>query len=234
MMKKLLKIIILISCGLYIITGCGNEIYRRFRAAKKLARSNKPEDWEKAIKEFEDIINIQVEAREYQGLLYRKLAERHMQYEHWNDAVKYLKKALEILPNEGILHYRLGVCYSQLSRSADNKKRKEFIKKAEQEYKLALKLNPDLTGPLFGLGIIYFYVYNDYDKGIEYMTKVLQKDPRNIDAHFALGRFYYEMGDLSKSLEFYKALLGLVPEDSEEYEQVKKNIARIYKEMGTP
>lgn len=228
MTQNLLKIIL---C-LLLLFGCSNEFSKRYKAAKKLSRSEKIEDWEKAIAKYDEIIKMKVNAREYQGLLYRKLAKRHLQMEHWNDALYYYQKAAEIIPNEGIIHYYIGVCYSQLSRSTTDKDKKvELIKKAEQKYKLALELEPELIDPLYGLGIINFYVWNDYRKGIEYMTKVLKKDPKNIDAHFALARFYYELDEPLKSLEFYKALLSLLPENDARLEQVKENISRIYQEI---
>ncbi len=215
-----------------LITSCQSKMEKLYSHAKKLSKSEKPEDWEKAIKEYDKIIAMKINAREYQALLYRKLGKYSMQFEHWNDALKYYKKALEILPNDGVLHCKLGVCYSQLSRSQiDKKKKMELVQKAVDEYKLATQLTPDYADSYFGLGIIYFYVYKDYSQGIKYMAKVLKIDPRSIDAHFALGRFYYEIGELNKALEFYKALLSLVPEDDPRYKKVKENISKIYNQM---
>ncbi len=227
-MKKLFSITLI----LVLFFSCSDEFKKRYKAAKRLSKSEKMEDWEKAIEKYDEIIKMKVNAREYQALLYRKLGKRHLEMEHWNDALYNFKKAAEILPNEGILHYYIGICYSQLSRSViDNNKKIELIKLAEKEYKLSLKLTPDLIDPLYGLGIIYFYIWNDYKKGIEYMAEVLKKDPRNIDAHFALARFYYEIGEPVKSLEFYKALLSLLPKRSPRLEKVKENISRIYQEL---
>lgn len=227
-MRKIFILFVL----MFLFFACSNEFKKRYREAKRLSKSNNIEDWEKAIEKYDEIIKMKVNAREYQALLYRKLGKYHLQMEHWNDALYNFKKAVEILPNEGILHYYIGVCYSQLSRSTTDENRKiELIKIAEREYKLSLELTPDLIDPLYGLGIIYFYVWNDYKKGIEYMAEVLRKDPKNIDAHFALARFYYEVGEPVKSLEFYKALLSLLPKRSPRLQKVKENISRIYQEL---
>jgi len=232
-MKLFFKTLFFVS--IIIFFNCSNEYNRRYRAAKRLSQSQKMEDWEKAIKQYDEIINIKINAREYQALIYRKLGQKHLSLEHWNDALYNFKKATEILPTNGLLHYYIGVCYSQLSRSTiDEKEKIDLIKIAEEEYKLSLKLNPNLIDPLYGLGIIYFYVWNDYNKGIEYMAKVLKKDPKNIDAHFALARFYYENGEPIKSLEFYKSLLSLLPKKSPKIKTVQENISRIYMELQTP
>lgn len=228
MKKKIIIIFLLVFC----LLSCDSSLKTRFKRAKRKSRSTRIEKWEQAIIEFDEIIKMKVNAREYQGLIYRKLGKRHMQMEHWNDAFINYKKAVEILPNEGIIHYRLGVCLSQLSRSEkDEEKKMDLINQAVSQYKMAISLNSKLIDPYYGLGIIYFYVYKQYSDGIKYMAEVLRRDPKNIDGHFALARFYYEMGEAGKSFEFYKALLSLVPESDERYDQVKENIQRIQNEM---
>ncbi len=227
MIKQVVSIIVIM-----IFVSCGSEMNRRYRRAKRLSRTEKMEKWEEAIEEYDEIIKMKVNAREYQSHIYRKLGKRHMQMEHWTDALHYYEKAAEILPNEGVLHCRMGVCYSQLSRSEDNEvKKMEMVRKAEQKYKMAVSLNSKLIDPYYGLGIIYFYVYKNYSKAIEYMAEVLRRSSEDFDGHFYLGRFYYETGESIKSLEFYKALLSLVPEKDPRYEQVKENIERIHNEL---
>ncbi len=242
-MKKIIYIIVV----LFVIS-CGSEINQRNRRAKRLSQSKKLEKWEEAIKEYDKIIMTKVNAREYQSFLYRKLGKRHMQMEHWNDALYNYEKAAEILPNEAVLYCRMGVCLSQLSKSESNEEKKMgLVKKAEEKYKKAIELNSKLIDSYYGLGIINFYVYKNYNKGIEYMKEVLLRKQKDIDGYFALGRFYYEKGDLEYaktggasgnwrksfqiSLDYYKALLDLVPEKDKRYKQVLKNIQRINYEL---
>ena len=229
------KIISFCIISILLFVSCDSSMKKKFKRAKRLSRTDKLEKWEEAIKEFDEIVKMKVNAREYQVNLYRKLGKRHMQMEHWNDSLKYYLKAFEALPNEGIIHYKLGVCYSQISRSIEDKvEYMKMVKKAEAEYKMAISLNNKLIDPYYGLGIIYFYVYKNYKKGIEYMFEVIKRDSKNIDAHFALGRFYYDVGEASRAFEFYSALLSLVPENDARYSQVKNNIQRIQNEIRGP
>ncbi len=247
MYKKMKNVFIFVI--IFFLASCGSEWERRNRRAKKLSQSKKLEKWEEAIKEYDKIIKMKVNAREYQAFIYRKLGKRHLQMKHWNDALYNYKKALEILPNEAILHCRIGVCYSQLYKSEYNKEKKmELVEKAEERYKKTIELNPEIVDSYFGLGVIYSYIYKNYTKAIKYMKKVIEINNRDIDAHFALGRFYYEKGDLeyaktggktgnwrryfTRSLEYYKSLIGLVPEKEERYKQVLKNIQRINYELA--
>jgi len=224
---------IILFFSFLLILSCESEYKRRFKEAIKLSKSKKMEDWEKAIEKYNEVIEYKVMAKDNQALIYRKLGKRHFELEHYNDALYYYKKAAEILPNVAPIHYFIGVCYSQLSLSATNEDVKmELIKKAETEFKITLKLDPNFADAYYNLGIINFYAYNNYRKGIELMAEVLRINPQHIDAHFALGRFYYEMGEYLKSLEFYKALLSLLPPSDKRVEQVKENISQIYREIG--
>ncbi len=224
--------ILMFLIGIVLVSSCSSKMEKIYNRAKKESKSTKVEDWEKSVKDYDKVIAMKINAAEYQALVYRKLGKYSMKYDHWNDALRYYKLAAKILPNEGVLHSKIGVCYSQLSRSeTDETKKMKLIKAAEKEYEVALKLSPKLIDPYYGLGIINFYVYQNYMKGIKYMAKVLSIDPKNIDAHFALGRFYYEIGEPGKALEFYKALLSLVPEKAPRYKRVKENISKIYSQL---
>lgn len=224
--------IILLVLSLFILSGCENALKRKFRYAQGLAKSKKPEAWEKAVSEYDEIIQFKVEARENQAVLYRKLAKYHFTLEHYNDAIRYYQKALEILPTVGDIHLKLGLAYSQLTRvTTDENRKRELTRLAENEYRITLNLDPSLLEAYYGLGVIHFWVYKDYYKGLSYMAEILKRDPKNSDAHFALARFYYELGEPGKSLEFYKALLSLVPGSDPRYQQVKDNIQRILSEM---
>lgn len=226
------KLVILFAISI-LLFNCESEYKRKFKEAVKLSKSKKMEDWEKAIEKYNEIIELQINARENQALIYRKLAKRHFELEHFNDALKYYKKAAEILPNVAPIHYYIGVCYSQLSLSAETESEKmELLKQAETEFRITLKLDENFVDAYYNLGIIYFYGYGNFKKGIEYMVEVLRRNPKHIDAHFALGRFYYETGEPVKSIEFYKALLSLLPPNDPRLEQVRENISRLYQELG--
>ncbi len=223
-------IIIIIMSSIFF--QCGNPLRKKFSNAVKLSKSKDIEDWEKAIEQYDEIIQLKVEARENQAQLYRKLAKYHFNIGHYNDALHYYKKAIEILPNLGDLHLKLGNCYSELTRSEkDETKKMELVKKAEEEYLMAIKLEPRILEAYYGLGIINFWIYKDYYKGIQYMADILKQDPKNVDAHFALARFYYELDQPGKSLEFYKGILSLLKEKDPRYQQAKDNIQRILIEM---
>jgi cytochrome c-type biogenesis protein CcmH/NrfG len=61
---------------------------------------------------------------------------------------------------------------------------------------------------------------------------VLSYDPENVEAHFALGRFYYEIGDTGRALGEYLSLTRLLPRSSPKLKKVEENILKINRETG--
>jgi cytochrome c-type biogenesis protein CcmH/NrfG len=64
------------------------------------------------------------------------------------------------------------------------------------------------------------------------MKRILENEPDNVEAHFALGRFYYERNEYGKSLGEYIALTRILPQGSERRKKAEQNILRINSELG--
>lgn len=223
---KILIIIIII-----IFFSCG-ELDRTFSRAKKLSASRDPKDWEKAIAEYQKIIDYKVEAREKQGLLYRKLGDRFLALERWNDAIENYKKAIEVMPAYAYLYHQLALAYGQLIKLAvDSAERENLIKNTYENYIKALRLQDDYIDVRYGLGILYFYYMDRREEAIAQMNWILQREKKNIKAMFALARFYYELDDLKTSLEYYQKLVSLLPKGSPELKNCRDNITRILEEL---
>ena len=65
---------------------------------------------------------------------------------------------------------------------------------AKTYYRKALDLIPDYTRSLNGLGNIYTYVVEDYEKAIQYYDGALKHDPRNTAAFFGKGVALHNLG----------------------------------------
>ncbi len=66
-------------------------------------------------------------------------------------------------------------------------------------------------------------------KGIQLLKEVLEKNPRNAEALWHLGRFSMQTGQNRKALERFEKVLKIAPE---RYPNVKLYVARIYANMG--
>jgi Flp pilus assembly protein TadD len=60
----------------------------------------------------------------------------------------------------------------------------------------------------------------DWNKGIELLTKAVQADPKNADAHNLLGYAYRKKGTYAAAFEHYEAALKLNPKHKQAHEYV--------------
>ena len=67
----------------------------------------------------------------------------------------------------------------------------------------------------------------ELNKAIDEAKKILTINPKNIDAHFALGRFYYEKGEYGRALNEYITLTKILPKNSPKRKKVEENILMI-------
>lgn len=78
-------------------------------------------------------------------------------------ALEYVKKAVQSSGNDSFaaFHNTLGACYRTLGR----------MEEAEQQFELALRINPEFTSALFNLGLVY-QQKNQFEKAIEQYQNV--------------------------------------------------------------
>jgi len=75
-----------------------------------------------------------------------------------------------------------------------------------------------------------FYEAGDYKRAIEAGKMVVKKYPNNSDAHFCLGKIYYEIGDPELALEHAKRAESLTS-NKESLMHIYTLIGKIYSEM---
>jgi tetratricopeptide (TPR) repeat protein len=86
----------------------------------------------------------------------------------------------------------------------------EYIEKAKEYTRKALKLDPDCPQAHFTLGVLYM-VLKDLKKGIYYLNKTLSANPNNIEALSWCGFFYYLVGKTDKANALWKRFTQLDP-----------------------
>jgi len=68
----------------------------------------------------------------------------------------------------------------------------------------------------------------DFKSAVGHLTKAVQDDPRNADAHSMLGYSYRKMGSFDKSLEHYQAALKLEPN----HRSAQEYLGELYLDMN--
>ena len=137
-------------------------------------------------------------------------------------------------PHSAYVKKDLGECYYFLGASAlDREEKERYFERSLTYYNKALEIRADLTEAHYGLGLLLYFAYNDVEGAVEEMKRVLAQDSRDVDARFALGRFYYEMGEYSKALGEYLELTRILPKGSPRRIKAEDNILQINRELGT-
>ncbi|MDI7261190.1 MAG: hypothetical protein QME90_14890 [Thermodesulfobacteriota bacterium] len=126
------------------------------------------------------------------------------------DALKYLEKAVQILPYDYQSRNNLGIVYE----------RTEQPEKALKELMIAMQLVPDNDTIKINLAVFYLR-QKEYEKSEAIWKYLISKRPNDGHLHFRLGGLYKEMGHYEAALSELKKSSELAP-----------NIINPYEEMG--
>ena len=216
---------------LIFIFGCGyskekSDIRYAKRVLSKSKKSN--EELIDVRRRMKKVIDMKIRAVNILDSVDRFLGRRYMEDGDYNLAVDVLKEAESLKPMSAYIKKDIGECYYFLARSAvDAGKRKECLELSKGYLKKALELKPDMIEAMYVMSLLLFFGYNDIDAAIDEAKKILTIDPKNIDAHFALGRFYYEEGEYGRALNEYITLTKILPKNSPKRKKVEENILKI-------
>ncbi len=130
-------------------------------------------------------------------------------------------------------NYSMGHMYAEMAGAYGN--RGEYLNKAIEYYKLALKQDPSATFMTTELTDLYIQS-GQLNRAVTEAEELLRQDPNNLDARRTLGRIYTRMiGDaqqgkidekmLAKSVDQYKIIVEKDPKDAES----KLVLARLYR-----
>jgi tetratricopeptide (TPR) repeat protein len=122
-------------------------------------------------------------------------------------AVKYLKKAVELAPNDAEAHYLLGEAYE----------RNRHLNAALKENLIALRLNPSLTEAYGRVGL-YNIKLTRYKEARTYLQKAIELNPHESHYYWAMGDAYFfdvtEPKRYDKAIELYQKALSLNPNNT--------------------
>ncbi|MHA1760232.1 MAG: tetratricopeptide repeat protein [Candidatus Heimdallarchaeota archaeon] len=142
-------------------------------------------------------------------LKYDKLVEN----EKFEDAILYLKRILEISPNN----------VEALSELASSYRNLDLFKLAIKYEEKALKLDPYNADRLFIIGY-YYSLINDQESEIDYYKRALLEDPNNIKALNNLTTVYIELEEYEEAI----ALLEKAMTSNPSNHLIWYNLGRVY------
>jgi Flp pilus assembly protein TadD len=116
------------------------------------------------------------------------------------EAIKYLRSAVELAPTFYQAHQQLGIAYRDAGRRAD----------AEREFVTAHELNARGIDPLLNLTALYLED-NDTVRAIEVSEQAVKINSQSAHAHFNLGVVLYKAGQFERAETSLKRALDLAP-----------------------
>jgi predicted ATPase len=187
---------------------------------------------EESRKHYEDALLLTKDVRR-RALIYGQIGKVLMRMGHYEEGLKYCKKALEWLKGiegeeKALIHHTMGLIYfskGSIDKALEfSEKGLEIMKRLEDDKGVATLLNT--------LGILYHHKGN-YKKSIEAFNKSVDiRQARGYERGLAsnynnIGNHYLKMGDYNKALENYK--MG-----AELFEKMKDllGLGKIHNNMG--
>jgi tetratricopeptide (TPR) repeat protein len=136
-------------------------------------------------------------------------------------AIRQFRKALELSPTLGGVHYELGDAILLDSREPP------ALDAAEKEFRTAQAENPQDANAEYRLGTICS-LRKDYKRAIGHYTRALQLRPDNAHAEQELGWAWFKLGDSQKGLEHLAAATRLDPL----FPAAHYQLSAVYKQLG--
>ena len=132
--------------------------------------------------------------------IYLEMGKVHLHLRDFEAADAHFEQALALKPSNEIkaaIRYHSGIL----------RERQGNARKAEDEYRLALKIQPDYVPAMVNLAAI-LVEEKRYDDALPVLQKALGIDPKNPSAHYNLGRLYVEQGKVEEGKKQLQPLLS--------------------------
>jgi len=179
-------------------------------------RDSVDKNYEKALSNFK----YSAQLDNYNGRNLNALGITYYNLKIYDKAEQVLQRAKNYVTDVNTF-YNLGLLYSQVG----------LYKKAENEFKYAVYLDPKNSKTYHNLGLLYF-LEEDYDNAIGQWSKILEIDPDFPNKYIVLnnlGIVYKKKEMPDKALEYFLQALSLVPEGDSIEKELEEEINKIYK-----
>jgi tetratricopeptide (TPR) repeat protein len=139
------------------------------------------------------------------GVIYREIISLRLvsEEEVANWSIKSFEKAIILDPTNPINYTELGKVYLVLG---DRQKAREYFQKAQEK-------KPDYADAIIQEALL-LESEDILQEAISKLEDLILKDSWNLEAHFQLGRLYYNAGRVDEAIKLFEAVVFWVPEHS--------------------
>ncbi len=189
--------------------------------------SERVEELDRHIRRYADEVEQIVKETGKLGIYYRMLALDYLDQEMYGPAEEYFLRALEIYPNNHVLHYYTGLTQAQLSGAQPGgAERNAKLEEAAYHQERAIELKPDYFDALYALSVLYIFELDMPLSAEEYVLRALDVRSSNINSLFLLARIRVIQGRFEEAVEIYDQIIDAT-ESSEVLERARSNRDRL-------
>jgi len=179
------------------------------------------------VRRFSDEVIELVRKKGRLGIYYRMLAMEYLDQEMYGPAMENFGKALEIYPNNHIIHYYTGVASSQIAETkAEEESRLELLRQAAHYYERAVDLKGNYVDALYALSVLYIFELDRPYDAEPYVKKIIDTRKNHWRAKFLLARVRVEQNRIEEAVEIYSEIAEESPQE-EMVERAKENRDRL-------
>jgi tetratricopeptide (TPR) repeat protein len=199
----------IIICILVLFLSCSNKSCTDLMPRSSLIKSankssnEKINDLKKRISSLEADSGSIEKNKSLLGDLYNNLGNKYLDGSEWDSAIEAFNNSLKYRRLNQITLYSLGLAFGNKGKISGNS---DDLKKARFYYEKSLEIEPDYSSSAYALSVLLFFELDEKEKAVKILENITAKKKSFYIAHFALGRFYYELGELKKSLNVYESL----------------------------
>lgn len=185
------------------------------------------------IARFEDEVAEVVTKMNQIGEFHKLLAQAYLEQEMYGLALDSLERAMEIQTENPILYYYAAVASARNAKAhvADGSYQ-EFIRQAEEYYQIALRIDPDYVEALYGIAVLYAFELEDPDTAMDYVQRLLAREPNHTGGAFLKGNVLVQLGRLEEAFDVYDRLSSNAPEP-EQRQRARENRELLLQELDS-
>ena len=224
--------------SLFLLNSCNKketEYQALYKQAKTLSKEmNDIPSMEIAIKKYEELIAYTMMALDgkYYGL--KVMGIELIEQRKYLKAIEIFEKMKQIKPEEAVPYYYLGLCYGNYVNLNNHniqgvKSNLKEVTLAEQNLLTAQKLSKGDMSVDFALGILYGFVKNNIELGLEYLEIANEKKPKDTQTLFALANLHVQQNEKERAIALYREIIDLSNSKSKTkvLQKAQKNIDEL-------
>ena len=171
------------------------------------------EDLKRGIDRYQAEVDRKVSAAQNLGVYWKMLALKYVDNGMFGLALDALDEAAAVYPENPILFQYMGVSAARAAKGlvADAAEQGRLYARSEAAYRRAIFLDPTYVAALYGLAVLLAMELGRPAEAAPLVATVLEREPKNLDALFLLGRIAYAGGRYEDAVDCYDRILATRP-----------------------